>query len=137
MQLEEIRRQLRDYGSFEESILLDVQWLDQGTTIVLVLDCTCGAANRTQTKPDASKTVRVRFSSVQELHVSNSLSRSMLENMSELNWGLSEIARVQVDDAVSFTSRYRDLPSKSYHAAVLWQGSRRIDIVFGQMTIEM
>lgn len=79
--------------------------------------------------------VVLKFSIVQELHVFNALSSWNILNMSELNWGANEIARMAITDTSPLLEQYRDLPVPFYHAVLYWESSRRLEVVFATLEI--
>ncbi|MHB1458025.1 MAG: hypothetical protein ACYC0V_14040 [Armatimonadota bacterium] len=128
---QDIQQQLDEYGSFADWMIVDILWRDYGTTLILSLENNGGEPS----VPERSA-INLRFRLVQEFHLSNGLNETQLQDMSVINWGLSVIEGIDVNSAISFTSRYILLPMKFYHADVLLGVERRIDIIFADMIIE-
>ena len=63
--------------------------------------------------------------------MSNALNSKMLRNPESINWGLNEVALVKVvDDRLQI---YEHSPVPLTHLAFLWEGERRIDVIFSEL----
>ena len=77
----------------------------------------------------------IRFHVVGEIHLKNGLNDSQLTHPHLMNWGMNEIALIEIQDDREIMRPYMNSPVELHHAAVLWESDRRIDIVFSELAI--
>jgi hypothetical protein len=126
---------LKQHRLFAECIVEDVLWQHYGTIIDIVIQYIWldDGTVRPAYLPRVSKTLR--FHVVQELRLVNGLNVHTSLRPDAINWGLSEVAAVRLLDDEGLLNKYRHLPISAHHIALLWEGTRRIDIVFSTLEI--
>jgi len=142
-----IRKLLYQHYVFAECIIEDVEWKNQGATVDVLLNYIWSDTDgwgfdqksyvkegliRANLEQEIIKTIR--FHLVQELHVQNWLP-SDLEPLESLGWGFSEVSDIRLQEDNLFLSKYRNLPRKYHHITFMWEGDRRIDVVFAAMEV--
>jgi hypothetical protein len=132
-----MRELLAEYQDFQECVLLDVRWRQWGFALELVFDYIWKEKDVLRDNLDAEEKVVLRFSAVQEFHVSYKWNDFILSEPEVIDWGSGEISLIRLEENESFLEKYRSRPVPFHHVAVLWEGSdkRRIDIVFSQLEI--
>src|SRR5829696_2809705 len=119
---------LKDRNSFEECILHSVEWQHFGTVIDLVIEY-WGSESFTIRPPGVpSKRVTLRLHVVQELHLLNALNDAMSLRPDQLNWGLSEMALIQLVEDSPELRRYASLPVSLHHLQCVWDSGRQLDV---------
>lgn len=132
---EQIVHFLEQHHDFAECVLDEVCWHHHGTIIDLVFEYiwTDEASVRPAHLPSVQKTLR--FHVVQEFHVCNGLTVDTSLRPDALNWGLSEVAVVRLLDEETFLVPYSRLPVPVHHLRCLWEGERKIDLVFSTLEV--
>lgn len=130
-----MRAYLRHHNDFGECVLEEVRWEHFGTVIVLVFDYVWDDDGAIRASLNVPLLKTLRFHNVQELHVLNALSEHLSLHPSEVNWGLSEVAAVQLVDDPEVLARYQSLPIPLHHLRCSWEGERHIDIVFSTLEV--
>jgi hypothetical protein len=133
----DIRLFLKAHGSFSECIIEQIKLSDYGTTLEVTLTCNWAEGSQTRKAKNSGPTnMSLSFRLVQELRVSNGLNVAMLNNPESLNWGLNEVSAVQVvDEDPLFWPRPFEYRRFS-HVVFLWEGERRIDVVFVSLDVD-
>jgi hypothetical protein len=131
----EIEAFLNEHKDFSECIIEELALKDYGTTLDVVFNYIWTDTGEVRPNLNERNAIVLRFRLVQELHINNALNSSMLRNPESINWGLNEVALVQLvkDDSASQTSN--PPPAALNHLALLWEGERRIDIVFSELEV--
>lgn len=135
---EQIRIRLTELHNLEECILTDISWENHGTTIEIVVNNVWDSAQRLRESILAlPQYIRLRFELVQEFHLRNSLTPSMLSHISNLDWGIDEIAFVRIVENSELLARYETSLIPMHHLVFEWEGSegRQLDIIFGIVDI--
>ncbi len=130
----EIRELLRSYHNFSECIIEDMRWRDYATTLDVMFNYIWDGQEGISLDPKQPELVVVRFKLVQEFRLNNALNSYMCAHPEELNWGLNEVAMVKISDDDAPQS-YPFLPISFNHVILLWEGERKIDILFSEMEI--
>lgn len=118
--MEVVREALNRHARFEEALLVELRLVNHGYSVELDFNLVLDAEGRVRPNlRDARESVTLRLDGVTSLELVGGLSDAMLAHPEMINWGLSEIALVEVDDT--------DLGPQ---LRVLWEGSRRIVICF-------
>ena len=126
---------LREYRHLEECLLVEVLWKNYGLTLECIFNYIWtpdGKVRRNLAEPDL---VTVTFDLVQELHVQNALNEAMCREPERINWGISEIALMRLEEHQDFLHPYQALPIPFHHMAIIRHQGSRTDIVFS--TFEM
>ena len=127
----DIERFLIEHRGFAECIIEKFLLTDYGTTFEVAINYIWDAVGKVRSKIDESQVILLRFRSVQELHINNALTQQMLRHPQEIDWGLNEIARlVLVSDTVDAGAEHLSL-----HLAFIWEGDRRIDVIFSELEV--
>lgn len=126
---------LRTYNNFDECVIMGVALRDYQTTLELSINNIWETSETIRANLDDVDLVVVTFKLVQELHITNNLNDSVVLEPGNMNWGMNQIALVKMEDERSFLDRYKDLPVRFHHAAILWESDRRIDVVFAHLEI--
>lgn len=117
---EVVREALNRHARFEEALLIELRLVNHGYSVELDFNLVLDAEGRVRPNlRNARESVTLRLDGVTSLELVGGLSDAMLAHPEKINWGLSEIALVEVDDT--------DLGPQ---LRVLWEGSRRIVIYF-------
>jgi hypothetical protein len=61
----------------------------------------------------------------------------MISHADKLNWGTSEIAKLEVDADSESLQPYRNLTRSFFHAQFVWEWGRMIDVVFGDISVKL
>lgn len=131
----ELRRALEDYNNFGECIIVKFNVHRYQTEVEIIFDYIWGGKNIIRKDLDKEQLISVQFHLVQELIVRNGLDISNITDPATMSWGMNEIALIRIEDDERLLKPYRDLPIDIHHAAILWGGSRRIDIIFSSLSI--
>lgn len=134
----DIRRLLKEHGNFAECVIEQMTLSDYGTTFTVVMSCDWAQRSRRQ-EDESSPPIFISFSFrlVQELHVTNALNAAMLTIPESLNWGMNEVSAVQVveENPIFWPNPHQD--RRFSRVAFLWEGGRRIDVVFSDLDVEV
>lgn len=125
---------LLKYNSFSECIIRDIFFSKYQTVVDIKMDYIWNDHG----EKDLNNTsgINLRFEYVQEIIIKNSLNLNMIENIDHLNWGINEISYVKIINDIDLLSPYKHLPLLFQHGAIVWEDSRRIDIVFAYMSVQ-
>jgi hypothetical protein len=63
------------------------------------------------------------------------MNASMLAEPERMDWGISEVASIRLEEDSLFLSKYRHLAIPFHHLTCWWENDRRIDIVFSELEI--
>ncbi len=126
---------IEQYNKFAECLLLEINWTHYGTTAELVFNYVWTVDGKIRSNLGQEERVILKFKLVQEFHLKNALSDAILAQPERLNWGINEIALVEIEDNADFLKTYRGLSIPVHHAAIMWEDERRIDIVFGELEV--
>ena len=130
------------FSTFGECIIQQVQLGNFQTEIKVLVDYIWGEGGTI--RPDLGKRpeiVALWFRRVQEARFRNGLNDAMLVESVRLDWGMNEVAAIQVLDDPAVLGPYADAAIALRHAAILWEGGpgnrlpRRIDIVYGDFEL--
>jgi hypothetical protein len=136
--LEAIRKTLERFNHFRECVIQELVWKEQQFTLEVLLTYIWTDEGRiSYTVGVQPKLACVSFSVVQEIHFRNHLTDAMISHADKLNWGTSEIAKLEVDGDSEQLHLYRNLQRPFFHAQFLWEWGRMIDVVFGEMSVEL
>ena len=127
----EVETWLAKHQGFSECIIERLVLSDYGTTFEVVINYIWDGTGRLRSDLDESRRITLRFLLVQELRINNALTRQMLAAPENINWGLNEVALVML---VEKPDQIRSDPS-FIHVAFLWEGARRIDVVFAELDV--
>ncbi len=126
---------LRDHNHFSECIIEEMRLNDYGTTLELLLNYIWANGRTLRSKLDEPELITLRFSLVQEIHIINALTPAMVAGPEQLNWGINEVALVEIN-ADGLATQYNALPKPFYRCTFKWEGmQRRIDLVFWQLEL--
>ena len=134
----DLRRFLKEHGNFTECIIEELALSDYGTTFTVSMSCGWVQRSRMQQNESSPPTyICLSFHLVQELHFRNGLNAAMLTSPESLNWGLNEVSVVQVveEDPILWPSPQQE--KRFLRVAFLWEGERRIDVVFSDLDVEI
>jgi hypothetical protein len=127
----EVERWLAQHNGFSECIIERLVVSHYGTTFEVVINNIWDANGSLRSDLEESFLIILRFSLVQELHVNNALTHQMRIAPQNVNWGLNEVALViLVKDSDLIHS-----DTSLMHIAFLWEGTRRIDVVFSELEV--
>ena len=145
-----IRELLYNNYEFNECILEEVNWLKYGSSIEFRLNYIftdskgfyidssgkhCIKTGKHRENIDIPFIKTIRFNLVQEFLLKNFLPIDNKEEISNINWGFSEIDVLRIEDNEVFLSYYRKEEIKYHHFTVFFDGGRRIDIVCNELEI--
>jgi hypothetical protein len=120
---QEAEEGLRRHRNLEECLLEDVRWRRYGSEIHLVFNSVWDESGELRARIlEEPRHVEIRGLGVHELELVNNLSRGMVENPEQLNWGLAEVAVVRLEDA-----RVGD--QDAVQAVVQWDSERSLRIL--------
>jgi hypothetical protein len=123
-----LRAQLHAYRDFDECIVLDLRWLDWGTSLVLDLDFVWRDDGTVRSQEENRRVVSIRFFGVSEVHVVNDLTDAQLGEEQSLGWSVGEIACLRVERASALARSRPSIPA--YRAALRREGYTWIDVSF-------
>jgi hypothetical protein len=132
---EEIEACLKQHKNFSECIIEELALKDFGTTLDVIFNYIWTDSGELRPDLDKPTNIGLRFRVVQELHINNSLNSSILEHPESIDWGLNEVALVQVVKDDSALRACEDLPAPLNHVEFLWEGERRMDVVFSELEV--
>jgi hypothetical protein len=115
-----IRSVLKAHGDFGECLLRELRLVDFGLSLEVIFDCVAGPKEQ-------SGTVTLVLCVLHELHLIGAIPPGLLEDPSRVNWGLSEIALVQLAESDSDPRRHR--------LNILWESDRRIEAAFSVLEV--
>lgn len=118
--LETIQSALERHRHLEESLLLELHLVHHGYSVELAFAPWAGDQSAaTRASAERPLVVTFRLDGVSSLEIVGGLTDTMLANPDKIDWGLSEVAVVEVDDIESAPC-----------LRVLWEGERRIIVHF-------
>lgn len=126
---QEVETWIAKHNGFSECIIERLVLSHYGTTFEVVMNYIWDANGSVRSDLDESRQIIIRFLLVQELRINNALTRELLVASENINWGLNEVALVTL---VKERDQLGSDPS-FMHLAFLWEGNRRIDVVFSQL----
>jgi hypothetical protein len=136
---------VRSFNRFQECIIVEMRLLDYQTTLELIFDYIWAPDGTIRPNLDAEERVRLQFRLVQEIHITNALNDSQLREPEMMNWGMNEVAWVEIKDDEAYLKKYNNYSHGFHHAEILWEGdkvlrragekTRRIDVVFADLEI--
>ena len=149
MRPSEITNILYNHHRFEECVLEDVLWRNNGTEIDLLFDYIWPDTNAlyfdngvrkirdTEVRNDLDTPLikTIRFKMVQEFSIHNWLNDAIIDQPNEIGWGFNEIALIEVKDDNLFLAKYPKQSVDFHHICVFWEGDRRIDIVCNHIEV--
>lgn len=135
-QTSDIKHVLESVHNLREGILTNVIWEGEGTTLSLYFNSVLDKDGNIRLDLEREKVIMLKFELVQEFHLVNALNDFMLKNPGLLNWGLSEVAMVTVVENSTKLKSYESPIVPLNHIVLLWEGERRIDIIFSRLTVE-
>lgn len=122
-----LRAQLHAYRDFDECVVLDVQWLDWGTSLKVDVDFVWRDDGSVRSQEDNRRIVSIRFVGVSEMRLVNDLADAMVGEDASPGWGLGEIACLRVEQAAPSRSR---LTIPSYKASFWHEEYAWVEITF-------
>jgi hypothetical protein len=127
--VQDVAEELRRLGHLSEWLLHDVRWIQFGFAIEILFNNVFDESG--VVREDAlgrPHLTAIRLSGVQTFSVSNNLSTAMLDEPDQIDWGLSEVARVQAEEF--------QLPDRlGVRLEILWDGPRRVEAVAAAIEI--
>ena len=131
----QITKFIEKHHEFAECVLVEVRWQNYGTVLDLLFDYIW--ADDGTVRPDYLPPVlkTLRFHVVQEFHLANGLTVHTSLRPGALNWGLSEVAAVRLLDDETLLDPYGHLPVSLHHVRCVWEGERRIDLIFSSLEV--
>ena len=136
--LTEIRKALRQFNDFRECVIQEIVWKEQHFGLDVALSYIWTDDGRICYSVGAAPRVAyLSFSIVQELHFRNNLRDVMVSNADKLNWGTSEIAKLEVDSDSEHLVAYRNSAIPFFHGRFIWEWGRMIDLVFARLSVEI
>lgn len=123
MALREVAEELRRLRHLGEWLLHDVRWLHFGTSVELLFNNVFDSSGAVRADAlESPRLIAIRMRGVQIFNLSNGLSPAMLDEPERIDWGVSEVARVQAWNC--------DLPSRSgVRLEVIWDGPRNLEVI--------
>ena len=131
----EIEEFLKKHKDFSECIIEELSLKDYGTTLEVVFNYIWTESGQPRANLDEPTNIGLRFRLVQELHINNALNSSMLHDPGSINWGLNEVALVEVVNDSTALQTYEPSLAPLNHLAFLWEADRRIDVVFSELEV--
>ena len=131
----EIEAFLKNHKNFSECIIEELALKDYGTTLDVAFNYIWTDSGELRPDLDKPKNIALRFRLVQELRINNSLNSSIFEHPESINWGLNEVALVQVVKDDRALQVRGDSLALLNHVEFLWEGERRIDVVFSELEV--
>lgn len=128
----EIEEFLKTHKGFSECIIDELSLKDYATTLEVVFNYIWTDTGEVRADLDEPKPVGLRFRQVQELRITNALNSSMLDHPELINWGYNEVALVKVASESDVLHTSQTSVNGFTHVAFLWEGDRRIDVVFSE-----
>lgn len=120
---------LRSLGHLSEWLLHDVRWRRFGSEIEVQFNNVFDESIRVRTDAlDNPRLFVVRLFGVQSLTLSNHLSPAMLDEPERIDWGFSEISKVDLQ-GVALADRV------GVRFSILWEGPRRIDVIAASIEV--
>jgi hypothetical protein len=110
-----IRRIAWSEPAMQLTVELDYIWTDDGFICF--------------TKREQARRLTLTFEHTSRVVIDNALSDAMIEHPEKLDWGISEIARLDLDAAQD------DVSSGFILARFRWEGARHIDVSFQKLNI--
>jgi hypothetical protein len=136
--LAEIRKILQRFNGFRECVIQELIWKEQQFALDVLLTYIWTDDRRVSyTVGVRPKLACISFSLVQEVHFRNHLTDAMISHADKLNWGTSEIAKLEVDADSESLQPYRNLTRSFFHAQFVWEWGRMIDVVFGDISVKL
>jgi hypothetical protein len=136
--LAEIRKILQRFNGFRECVIQELIWKEQQFALDVLLTYIWTDDGRVSYTVGARpKLACIRFSLVQEIHFRNQLRDAMISHADKLNWGTSEIAKLEVDGDSESLLPYRNLARPFFHAQFVWEWGRMIEVVFGDISVKL
>ena len=130
-EFKDIEKFLTEHHVFGECIIEEFRLIEYGTTFEVAINYIWDVTGELRPNIDVPEIIVLRLRSVQELHINNALTQEMLRHPEDINWGLNEIAGIKlVSDTVEADSEHSFI-----HLAFVWEGDRRIDVIFSQFEV--
>lgn len=130
----DIENFFHDHKGFSECIIEELVLKDYGTTFEVVFNYVWTDSGELRPNFNHRNDIVLRFHLVQQLQICNALTASMLRNPESINWGLNEVALLKVIDEHASQADETSWPPLT-HVAFLWEGDRRIDVVFVELEV--
>jgi hypothetical protein len=130
----DIEKYFHDHKDFSECIIEELVLKDYGTTLEVVFNYIWTDTGELRPNVNEPNDIILRFNLVQELQICNALTASMLRSPESINWGLNEVALLKVIDDQASRADETSCPPLT-HVAFLWEGDRRIDVVFVELEV--
>jgi|SRR6185437_3751717 len=121
-----LRAQLHAYRDFDACVVLDLQWLDWGTSLNVDIDFVWRDGDGVRTKEDNRRIVSIHFFGVSEMRLVNDLKDSMVGD-EPLSWGHGEVSCLKIERGAPSRTR---LTIPSYKASFRREGYTWIEITF-------
>jgi hypothetical protein len=132
-----MRSQLERYRYFQECLLREVRLTRFGTELKFEFDYVWARNESADWRiADRSSVVVVKLGLVEAVEMNLPVPEALVDEPERANWGLSEIALVQVEQAPQSRAVRAASLRPRYRLVVKWEGDRRIIAVFGRLTIE-
>lgn len=127
-EINEIHKELKSYNFLQECILLEFQFLDFGTTILLRFNYIWDDNFNIRDDIDNnSKIIEIKYYLVQELHIHNYLSNAIINNPDLMNWGRNEISLISIFEDNKILEKY---DNNYLFSSINYEDKRSIEIIF-------
>ena len=131
-----MKARLAPFKDFQECVLRDIRWREFALSVDFIFnniwDRQGGIRKDLGSRDDL---VTVSFNLIQEFRFRAGLNESMCRKPELINWGINEVATIQILDDSATLEPYRSLPIPFHHAVISWEWERRIDMVFSSMLV--
>ena len=126
-----IREAFARLHDLRECIIRHVVWSEPQMALTIDLTYIWTADGRVCfTVGQESQPLRLHFRVVDQLTLHNALSAAMLAHPELINWGVSEIARVEVVESAPEGGAFTQV-------RFVWEGHRHIEVAFRDLTITL
>lgn len=123
---EEIEAFLRQHNAFAECIIEELALKHYATTLEVVINYIWDDDGGIRSNLDESRRILLRFQLVEALNIKNGLTLAMLKHPEDMNWGMNEIALVEL--TMDAETERSEVGYK--HLTFFWEGDRRMDVIF-------
>ena len=136
-----IEELLARFSNFDECVIEQVTLSHFQTEIRILIDYIWGTSGSIRPDLDARpEVVALWFRRVQEVRFKNGLNEAMLAEPASLNWGMNEVAAIEILDDPAVLAPYSGALIQFRHAGLLWHSARdplarRIDMVYGDFEL--
>ena len=126
---------LKRYNDLSECVLLDFKFGAHLLTLELTFDYVWTDQGGIRPNLQQAEPLILKFYIVQEVHLDNFWTKTMLLEPQHMNWSINEVSLARLEDAERFLGKYKDAPRPFHHLAIHFNRYRRMDIVFSALDI--